>query len=330
MEKIFEIEERFPETKDIKVNGLLIWPVYRIALRFLLLKSSSQASPAHSPIKRMLGRLYRQLRCLLEAANQLFSSKWSGRYDYVIFSNELERKKLGDKTIDKLATGLIEGLEGQRVLLVNYPGAMMKKETSQLSHPYVVDGGLIWRVAYFLMGASLKTSEADRQLIDKIVTTYNLPEDGMNDLAFFFKKVKVLSFLMKRWKPKAVFTCCYTYSAEIYVARQQGIQTVELQHGIISPLHPGYESRFKAGDTFTADSLLSFGENSIKDLSGNVVNLKNTRPVGNFYLEQVFEEPLDPEILAAVDGYESSVCVPTDYFTEEELVSFVVKLARRR
>jgi hypothetical protein len=333
MEKIFEIEDKYGQVKDFRVNDVKIWPVYRIILRFLLFRNrgeqTAEKAPASSGITRLLKKVYHRSKHALRILRELPDShKWLRSYDCIVFSNDLEKREVNNVTIDKLATGLIEQLGEKRTLMVNYPSGNGSKKNRSLKHT-VVDGQVIDTMASLLRPAKASISAKDRQLMDQVLHEYQLSEDGLDQIDYFFRKARVIRSLLKKWKPRLVINCCYTYQAEVFAAKNSGIRTVELQHGIISPLHPGYDSALSIDKDFTAEYLLSFGENSTKNLSNNIVNLSNTIPVGNLYLEELFYSPPDPFIQALVSRWEHSVCVPTDFITEKEILGFIIRLAEK-
>jgi len=335
MDKIFEIEEKYAAVKDLQINATRIWPLYRIVLRFLLLNGGSERSLKKQPdhpagFVHFLRKKYYAFRhfCQLMTGLPDFR-KWWRSYDYIIFSNKLEQKQVNGVTIDKLATGLIEQLGEERTLLISYPAGNTPARSGNLKHKNFVDGQLINSLTGILRHSKTHIPEKDRQWTDKIRNEYHLSDDGLAQIEFSFRKIKVLTWFLKKWKPRLVINCCYTYHAEVFAAKRRGIRTIELQHGIISPLHPGYESRLSLDKDFSAEYLLSFGVNSTRNLSNNIVNLAKTLPVGNLYLEEMFHAPPDPAIQTLTGRFEYSVCAPTDSMTEEEVMSFIVELAKK-
>lgn len=255
--------------------------------------------------------------------------KWVRSYDYIIFSNDLEQRQMNGMTIDKLATGLIEQLGEKRTLLINYPAGNVSGKRRNLKHKSFVNGQVINSLAALLQPGRMDLPEKDRLWVDKICSENNLSDNGLDQIGFFFRKARILDLFLKKWKPKLVFNCCYTYQVEVYAAKKRGIRTVELQHGIVSPLHPGYDSRLAIDKSFSAEFLLSFGENSTKNLSNNIVNLSKVIPVGNLYLEETFRSAPDPAIRDLVAQFEQSVCIPTDSMTEEAIMEFILPLAEK-
>ncbi|MCC6287116.1 MAG: hypothetical protein IT249_04465 [Chitinophagaceae bacterium] len=328
MDKIFEIEERYPEANNLQVNGINIWPLYRYILRFLLIRNSTASKIVYnkSNLSALFHRSYNSLKIFGKIVIEIPKfKKWFSRYDYIVFSNSLEHKKIGDITIDKLATGIINELGESKVLLINYPGDIQKKQS--LSHKYVLDGSIINQIARLFVAFTIYPDSKRDTFINGIKLNYNLFDTGINDIYFFFRKNKVLSFLLKRWQPKCIFTSCYTYYSEVYTSKKLGIKTVELQHGIISPLHPGYESRLKLNQAFTADSLWTFGKNSIRDVSNNVIERAHISIIGNYYIEKLATLPYNEDIIKRVSQFRKSVCIPTDYITETHILEFIIPVA---
>lgn len=332
MEKIFEIEEKYPDINNLQVNGISIWPYYRTTLRFGLIRNAAIREFANRMGKK--GKYSKALRwCYYRAAllGRIITEipnfkKWFSTYDYIIFSNSLERKMLAKKPIDKLATGIIDKLDQKKVLLINYPSTTKEKD-GHIEHKYVLDGSFINQFARLFITSRVFPDLSKDAYVEKIQRDYDLYDIGMNDIHYFFQKNKVLTFFLKKWKPKCVFTNCYTYYSEVFTSKRLNIKTVEIQHGVISPLHPGYESKLKLNRAFTTDYLWAFGKNSIRDISNNIINRENVSVIGNYYIEELGKQPLSQEVLKVIAPFSKSICIPTDYITEEHILKFILNVA---
>ena len=328
-EKLIEIEDQYPSVAQIKINSLNIWTVLRMVLRYNLLVSKNNTGTGKPSVFKNALKYVRDLAILAISlvSESLHFSKWFSQYDYIIFSNDLERKQVGGVMIDKLAYGLIDILGAQKVLIVNYPISTEKKFRN-VQVPHVVNGGLIILIARLLLRLKLRIPEADRKLIHLIASENKLESNSLHDVGIILKKMKVIDFLIRRWKPKAIFTGCYTYYAECYAGKKEKVTTIELQHGLISSLHPGYQSKLTLDKSFVADYLLTFGENSTSKLNGSIVNLDNVRAVGNFYIEKLSTQPYDQSVIDLIKNFETSVCIPTDMLTEKELIDLIIPVAQ--
>jgi hypothetical protein len=321
MDRIFEFEKTNPEVANLKVSGHYVWTVFRFRLKFLLLQKRLTNAPHGLRLK-----LSSVVRGVLDFARNIIQLIGSfsvifRKYEYIIVSNNLEVRELDGKRVDKLAHQLISIVGEENTLVLCY-GAAGKSEMH--SYKNTVPASLIdWlsRFRWVQMGVR----KEDQQILDKLQQTFGYNEVVLKDVKHILKKTKVLQWLLDIWKPKILFSCCYSNYAEIFAANQAGIDTVELQHGIIGPLHAGYEAKILLDKQFTSETLWTFGQNSTKGLSGNLVNLSFVWPIGNFYLQAIAErslQKLDESITGKV-----AVCVPVDAYTEENILTFLVKVA---
>jgi hypothetical protein len=322
---VFRIEDEFPDARNIIVNGIPMWPYIRIMFRYMMVDKMQKEKRAGTPAmtenaKKEKSRSHTGV--ILGNFFQLFR-----KHEVVIFSNELEKKAFEGEYIDKLSE-TIAGQLGKRALTINDipPGSPVNRK---LKNRHSINQYLINYIAARLASGKKISIAADhKKIIDAIIEKYGFEySDLERRILDLLARISVLKLLFRIKRPKFVITSCYSYFPEIYAAKQLNISTVELQHGIVSPLHPGYESNARLERLFYADHLFLFGPNSIKSLSSNVVDVKNASVVGNNYLQELYTRPLNEQVLEVIKGYERSVCVPTDYLTESEIIPFITQAA---
>jgi len=324
---VFEIEDQFPGAFEVEVNGIKMWPYIRIMLRYLMVDKKLGNKPQPSPASGWQFSFVRKGKTLWKLL-RLAPPFWNRKSTVVIFTNEMEKKENHGEYIDKLSELIAEQL-GAKSITINYinPSSEINRK---LRNKNAMSGALIELITskisrYF----KPQISESHYALLREITEKYGLSIEDLNArIRYLLAKIKVLKFIFKWRKPSYVITSCYSYFAEVYAAKSAGALTIELQHGIISPLHPGYESKRELNHEFTAENVFVFGNNSIKGLSGNIVNLKKAFPLGNAYLEQLHSQSLRNDILEITRKYKQSVCLPTDYLTELAIISFILPIAK--
>ena len=123
MEDIFVLEEQIPSIAKIEINNVQIWSFLRIIIRFRLLGSKNIATSKKKYIKSKIVGLINRSRYWLTSIYSLLYllfhfKRFLKKYEFVIFSSELEKKILDGKYIDKLSEGLFEILDREKILLI--------------------------------------------------------------------------------------------------------------------------------------------------------------------------------------------------------------------
>lgn len=321
MERIFEFERTNPDVANLKVSGAYIWTVFRFRLKFLLLQKHLSNRPQGlrlklSTLARGILNFARNFIQFLGSFTVIFR-----KYQYIVVTNNLEIRELDGKRVDKLAHNLITIIGEENTLVLCY-GAARRSEI----HTYkncVPASFINWLSLFRWVQTDIR--KEDQQILDDLQRAFGYNDVVLRDVKQVLKKTKVLQWLLNIWKPKILFSCCYSNYAEIHAANLAGVDTVELQHGIIGPLHAGYEAAVPLDKGFTSGTLWTFGRNSTKGLSGNLVNLSRVWPIGNFFLQAIAEKPLKK--LGTIAAGKTAVCVPVDAYTEEHILLFLVKVA---
>lgn len=323
MDRIFEFEKTNPEVANLKVSGSSVWTVFRFRLKFLLLQKRLSNAPQGLRFK-----LSTIVKGVFDFAGNIVQFIGSfavifRKYQYIVVTNNLEVRELDGRRVDKLAHHLIN-LVGEENTLVLCYGAAGRSEMH--SYKNTVSASFIDMLSRFRW-VQMDIGKEDQQILNKLQYTFGYNEVVLNDVKHVLKKARVLQWLLNVWKPRIFFSCCYSNYAEIFAANQAAVDTVELQHGIIGPLHAGYEAAIPLDKQFTSKTLWTFGQNSTRGLSGNLVNLSSVWPIGNFFLQAIAEKPLGKLAEGVADKI--AVCVPVDAYTEEHILEFLVKVASK-
>lgn len=314
-----EIETRFP-VESIMLNNEPFWPVlrsffYNQVLSDVLLKHSKS---------RFLS--------LKKVRNFFFGfGNWFKHRDYVVLSNEMERKKTGDLYIDKLTEGFIEEKGKENVLYIEQVKEShldyrdYKKNVSSLDSLILIAGIYMKIIRPF----QRKKIEGEGVLI-AIIDHYKFNSNYESAINTFISKAIIFECVLKRLRPKALIITDYGYFWATFAAKKLGITVVEFQHGVIGSSHPYYHPAKKLNSAFCPDYLLVFGEADKASLShGNYVPAKHIFPIGNYYISKLFYEQPNPEIQELIKNFEFSICVPTDDITHRGILDFIKPLAAK-
>jgi hypothetical protein len=314
-----EIEARFA-IESIRCNGEPFWPVlrsffYNQAMDDVLLKHSKS---------RFLS--------LRKIRNVFFGfGNWFQRKEYIVLSNEMERKKLGDFYIDKLTEGFIQLKGKDKVLYIE------QVKDSHLDYQAYNKDMVSLDTLILMAGIYMKIFNPQRRIkiegeavIRAIAEQYAFDINYESSLNIFLSKTIAFEWVLKSIKPKALIITDYGYFWATYAAKKAGIKVVEFQHGVIGNSHPYYHPAKKMNPRFCPDYLLVFGEADKEALShGNYVPAKQVIPIGNFYIGQLAQKQPNPEILGLISNYHYSVCVPTDPITHTGILNFIKVLAAK-
>lgn len=325
MERIYDFERNNPVVSEMEIDGIRVWTIARFVLKFRFLQQG-RASISLS----FLARVKAFIRSCLDFAKGILRFMVNipvifRRYEYVVVTSTLEVRNVNGQRVDKLAHQLVETLGEDRVLvLCGGVGAGNRKH----SYRNCVDSSFVDLFAG-LPGRKGKLTGKGEEVVDLVNRQLMLGDGVVDSVGKMLKKAGVFRRFLGIWRPRYLFSCCYSNYAEIYSANRAGMETVELQHGIISPLHAGYEAAIPLDKSFTARWLWTFGPNSTRGLSGNLAPIAQTWDIGNYYLERMASSPADPQLASEVSRYEKTVCVPVDAYTEDHILQFLVPIARR-
>ncbi|MFO7256969.1 MAG: hypothetical protein DIU61_004700 [Bacteroidota bacterium] len=312
-----DIETKYP-VDQISVNGQPFWPFYRALIYSELLKS------------QIIIHAYNKADIFKKIRNGLFGlGRLFRRYDYIFFSNELERKNVDDIVIDKLAEKTIELLGYDKSLYVEqvWQGHLQRKEYGK-KKVLSMDLLLILAAFFSIVFRFSKPRIAGREVLLKILSDYGLNVDINHRYSLFMAKVHAVKFLLRIHRPRMVFITDYGSYYITYAAHALGIPVAEYQHGIINISY--YHPARKLDARFCPDYFFVFGESDRQQLlHGLYVSAENIFPVGSYYLQYLYDKPVNAAILQRMKGYAKSVCVPTNKNTQDYLLSFVRTVASR-
>jgi len=318
------------DVSSVTVGGLQVWPFLRTEYNISL--SAKRDGFVKDPRMRMgpVQKL-RRLRNLLYG----FPAWWRS-YDYVVLAGAGGRKLLNGQYVHKDTEWLIQALGRNRTLAVeearlwkgHYPHGCVPEK-------HVVSRDVLNALAFLPMRPE-RLSIANESILREINTEFGLKVDYRWSIAVFLRVASVLGRFMRRWQPRAIFLSCYwglVHQAAIYAARRQGITTCELQHGLMPPRESnhGYTVSCKCDRNCFPEYLMVYGEHFRDQFrDSNFIDNDNVLVTGSGYIDSIragYE--CDPQLRAALDRYDTSVCVASQADHEDEIVAFISAAARQ-
>lgn len=318
LDKLQELERDFP-VSSIKVDNETYWPLFRTFIYAEFLKGVIMIFP------KGIGNNLSKIR------NSFFQfHNWFKSYDYLFFSNEMERKKINGVFIDKLVEGLLENLGYTNSLYIEQVRER-HLESSQYSKKIMVSHDLILILSGIykkIVRPGYKKTIEGEDIFRKILKSYNLEIDYRDGLDGFLSKVAVYKLFLKFLKPKAIIITDYGNISLIFASKALKIKVIEFQHGIIGHEHPYYQPAHPLAPKFCPDYILVFGLNDVNGLAhGNYVPTTHILPIGNHYINHLNRSRANEAITSLIQGYTYSICVPTDHVTHGYLVDFICTIA---
>jgi len=311
MKTLYEIEERYKK----ELESIEEWAYLRSYYRHALATKDIQ-----SKVKS------RKLKIIKEIFFGFFS--WFRSYNYFIFSDTNERKMVDDKWFDKSVDYIIKVLGQDRGLLIEEPNPnyFEKKElyTKHISSRRLLD-------VLALIIARIMRKNIYYSVLNKINEEYNVFIDYEKQINLFNARYILHKCLFKTYKIEFIIVNCY-YSRQyvVKVANDLNLETIEVQHGVITKENDAYNSLIKLDKSYFPNYLLSFGDSEKNELANNGLINKEIFPVGSFYLDYLkssFHKNVNLESIT--QKYKKVVGVSLQKGSEELMLKFIIELASK-
>lgn len=246
-ERIFELESEHG-LLDFEVDGVKVWQYARMSIYYRVAQACRVLDDPHPAPSGLYAKLRERLSNLKSILfhNPLYVS---GTIDTLVVDHP-RSMMLNGSHVDIYTHFLLKRLEENcdRFLVIEKPfrGAHSRKPSRLRTH---TDSILLFhRLRHFLgIGACSKGGLEQISWINQIIrNAFNIDVDFrplLIDAVTRFKSNSIFyARLLVRLKPKKIFVVdAYTYLGDlIWSAKEAGIETVEIQHGVFSRYHLGY------------------------------------------------------------------------------------------
>ena len=309
---IFEFEEKY---KDILEN-IEEWGYLRLKVAFILKNKNN--------LNVHKNKNYKLFNYLSKIKNLFFGfSNWFYKYDYIFFSDSSERKIINNRYFDKISDDIIDKLK-TNVLLIENPTPNHFKNTYTKR---VVSLTILEMFSFIIRKFVILAYD---KKLEKLLLNNNINIDLKKEIKYFKSKYLIYKLLFKIYKPNAIFiNCAYCNPSLIKAANDLKINTIELQHGVISKVHFGYISSLNLNKTYFPKKLLSFGEQERK--LENLL-IEDVIPIGSFYLTYILKNNIkNNELKNIKKDYKVSIGISMqDQDWERELIfDFILKYNKK-
>jgi len=325
---IKEVETKY-DLESIKVNDMEVWPFLRTSYFFAYYNNYHfNVGEARSPLWAKI----KHVKNIFYGFFNLFK-----KYNYLVFSDTLERRLLNGKYIDKITEFLISELGKERVLLIEDPANGSHFKRSKISTKNIISLDFFHIFCHLLSLLPNRLTINDEAVLREINKEYKLNINYRMLISRFLCYKNLFRPFYKIYKPKAVFVNCYysmIHQATIYTAKKMGIRTIELQHGIINNKCPAYNVFTNLDKLFFPDYLFTFGDyvKNVFNESNYFIKRENVIPVGSMYIDYINNE-YEPskETIQIFSNfrkkYKKIVAVSSQRLLEDKLINFLKKSA---
>jgi hypothetical protein len=323
-----EIEGKYP-VDTILVNGEQVWPYLRIAYGFAYVGEDASQWAGKQSVPPLPKRFMRMVRSSFYGLRN-----WFGRYDYVVFSNTLERRNINGEYVNKLLDPIMDEMGQETFLYVETPNPSLYP-IKRVHTRNVVSHDLLTLLsagtAVLLLVIRKKYAIENGSMVKAIQQEYGLHIDDARKVSLFDAQRRVASLLFRKIKPKAILLSCY-YGSNLPVvkaARDLGIKVIEVQHGVIGKEHPAYNVDAAIDKSYFPGDLLVFGRRELETFDNSrFIEPENVYPVGSFYIEHIRKNyKAEAEVAEQLRNYRRSVAVTLDYIMEKRAIEFVCQAA---
>jgi hypothetical protein len=272
--KFLELERDF-QLWDKTVSGLPFWDYLRVTVRNEIFNQADLAKSQNNVSGRrstVFNRLQTRLRLLYSV---VFNNPYRQKsWDFLFIGPGPKRRKreVDGRLWDIYCDPIIDHLGPEKCLLVenmpsSFPDFFTRKHTKKLGYEEC-----LWFKSRYIQ--SSKTNKVileqeekeyikaiEQAILQKFKTKINLESLIINTITSDHSQQIVFDHFLKDHRPKAVFVVCsYGLESVIAVCKNLRIPTIELQHGTIGRLHPGYSFPPPSKKRLFPDYFFSFGE----------------------------------------------------------------------
>ena len=324
---IRQVEENY-DVAQIKVGHMQVWPFLRWSYC-----TAGDRQNARGEYKANAGKAHR--------FSKLKNAFYGGvprlrKYDYVLFTDTLELRKVKGQYVDKVAEGLLRYLGKDRFLVLERPVDGFQIPRNMLSMKNVLSLELFNIISALLRRLLLidkRISIPNEHVLESIERDFGLSVNYRGVITGFISQLLLFKLLFRIIRPRMVFVNCYycsQHQAAIRAAKELGIVTVELQHGIITKAHPAYNVFASLDRRFFPDYLFSFGK-YVRNYQ-TYIEPERVLPVGSYYIDYLnkyyqMSECHLRQFHRFRTKYKKIVAVSSQDTVQEELLAFLKEAA---
>jgi hypothetical protein len=312
-----EIERDF-DVGCVTVDGKKVWPILRWSY-FDAIRMKGQMR------HQRIGKIGLIGECFYGATN------WFRKAEVLCFSDSemSTRRYMQGEYYDRFIDPILDVIGADKCLLVETPSPRHHpREKTHTSR--IVSSTLIEVKTRILSEFSGKVKIENERILSDINAKHGLSIDYERILRLYYVKKRFYLALYRRLCPKLIFLVEYYRDiARVTAAKELGIRTIEVQHGIIGTEHPAYNSAIKIDDHYYPDQLVAFGETEKEIADGSFIfKREQIHPIGSYIIDYVNElyKP-DEGLMNEIRHYKRSAAVTLQKTITEKTIKFIIEAA---
>ncbi|ENH98103.1 sialyltransferase [Gracilibacillus halophilus YIM-C55.5] len=264
-EEIWHLEDKY-KLFDIQINGVKLWELIRLPVLNEITRQREIFGQAHTT-KNSLSSKFKALPTFIYNSltkNPFFSNR---EVDVIIFDHE-RKVRVDNKYIDIYTDPIIKKLSSDKYEVIE-EDYLKKHWTSRKDSFrnyndfyffYTFKDRMLLRVK-FTEEEIFKITKLQKIINNHFSVNLDLFNQSKKAIKEFKLKYRYHYNLLKIRKPKEIFlVVSYTRQGLVKAAKDLGILVNEIQHGIISPYHLGYNYPGSKNQEYFPDVLYLFGE----------------------------------------------------------------------
>lgn len=293
-EKIWHLESKH-KLLDIKINEVKIWQMVRFTIFNKLNKEYGFYEEAHSGVKKNLINRIKKFKNII--LNSIFNNPFDKRFQGTTLVMEHPRKvKINESYVDIYSQELVEDMESKDYFSIEYPYMDKHFKSVNNKNKSYMDFFYLYAVLS-LPSVLFKFTKQETKSIIELKEILNRDfQLNMNLKSFLYKKIIVFKLkyrffdkLIKKKKiNKVILVVSYGNYPLIAAARDNDVEVIEMQHGVITNYHLAYNFGETNKDlNYFPDKLLTFGP-----YWNNIIGLPNQTKIETYgfgYLNKQLE-----------------------------------------
>ncbi len=311
---------------EITWNKAHLWPLFKPYL-YNSINTYSSIAPSKN-----LGLLKKIFSKFLISVKSLIKIK---KNEAFILSNSNRRITINGKSFARISQGVYDHFNGKAVFIesnVNVAHDDIEKESNFINETLIIPVQAILILWFKIVKPKFEGKSVLIDILNENSISVNI------DFRFykFLARYYTFKLLLKLHKPRYVFVeCYYDYCGYLKACKDENVQVIELQHGLIKESHRSYNYSIAINNHLLPDKLLTFGfrENELYNNPGiNFIDKENVIPTG-FYLFDLFrngEVQSPKELSTLIDSNRPNFIISGQDLIEEKSIPFINKLAMLR
>lgn len=259
--------------RNIKFNSLTdIWPIFSIHVKHSVFKENSIRKSTSSKIKLILSSCFSNLK-------QFFKL---GKYNTWILSSSIDLFEINGKLFDNVTSSYIDLIENS--ILIVRPHTL-------IDHQKIWTQNYIFESFIIIISIFLKSVFKILRLSIPFENELKKKADNINYKEIYYRFLSeyyVFSFLVKIFGIERVYVnCSYSYFGYIYACRVQGVEVIEIQHGLIPKGHLAYKQDNISNFNFFPNKINVYGDffKDILNEDSSIFRSEDIQTIGSNALE---------------------------------------------